>query len=210
MTDAFKRPDAIAPPRTFTVEPELFSPKWSSRPKEAVCCGIRPLGIADDEFCRTEAAKRAWRLMPGKVGDGNDHPRNEIYNESLMCFAIVRGTCDANDATKSWDLWRGVGEDVVFPALARGGAKALWIEVEAVTLSTSPIQRQAEDEDIDEIFVIAADALARMPAARAARARRLLNFVLEECRAFPAPSDKHPASVTGAASGADNSTQPTP
>lgn len=200
---AFKQPDALKPPRTFVVMPEHFSPKWASRPTEEVCCGIRPLTCEDDEFCRSEAVKRAWRIVPGTVNDGNDAPRNEIYNDALMRFAIVRGTCDPNDASKSWDVWRGVGEDVVHAALARGGVRALWIEVEAVTLSSSPIQRQADDTDIDELYVIATDALARMPAARAARARRLLNFVLEECRAYPAPADNHPASVSGAAGGAD-------
>ena len=203
---AFRKPSAdasFAPAETLLVPTgrvdertrrrvEYWSPSWGARPTEDVCCGIRPLSGADDDYCRLNAAKTAWRLFPGEPADRFQIERVDAFNDALMRIAITRGTCDANDARKAWDVWGGAPDDVVGRALTREGVKAIYDAIERITLALSPVRPKASDEECARLFSILRERLASMPTARADRARRLLGFLLDECDAY-APTTEESA-----------------
>lgn len=159
-----------------------FSAKWRNRPTDDVCVGVRPLSSADDDYCRSEAARIAWRTLPGKPNDEHHDQRIDVFNDAVMRVAISRAVCDPNDALRPAEIWQGAPEEVVGIALTREGVKAIYDAIERITIALSPVRRAAVDEEIELLFAIFLDRLARMPEARAARARRLAGFLLDECR----------------------------
>lgn len=171
---------------------EYWSFKWAARPLEEVCCGVRPLSGADDDYVRAAAASTAWKAFPGEFGDKDHVLRVDVFNDALMRVAITRATCDANDVRRPWDIWGGAPDDVIKVALTRDGVKALYDAIERVSLSLSPVAPRATDEEIDSLFLCLKSRLEIMPKARADRARRLLRFLLDECAAYD------PASVDAA------------
>ena len=197
---AFKRsPDeTLRAPETLVLSSNHFSPKWRSRPTDNVAVGIRPLSSADDDYCRSEAARIAWRTLPGRPDDEHHEQRIDVFNDAVMRIAIARAVCDPNDATRPAEIWQGVPEETVGIALTREGVKAIYDAIERVTIALSPVRREATDEEIELLAAIVHDRLSRMPEARAARVRRLAGFLLDECREHD-PVDEAPADTSSAA-----------
>lgn len=183
----------VPAPATLLVTAAHFSARWDGRPREDLACGVRPLTGADDDYCRKAALRYAWQTFPGAVGDEHHDQRTDAFNDALMRFAISRATCDPNDARRGWDVWRGVADDVVHVALTREGTKAIYDAIERATLSLSPVRPELRDDELDELIAGLREGLERMPRARAARARRLLRFVLDEVRAETPKAAEAPA-----------------
>jgi hypothetical protein len=173
--------EPLVPAGLMSVSPDSFAFTWKTRPKDPVFVGLRPLAKTDLDFCRSEALRKAVNAHPHQNDQTN---RMDSFNDWLMALAVVRGTCDPNDARKGWEMWFGAGEDNVSSMLTREGVKALYDAVERVTIQCSPVRAQITDEEFDELSTIALMTLDRMPAPRSARVRRLLAFVLEECRIY--------------------------
>lgn len=186
MPGAFRREggETRRAPETLVLSSRHFSAKWKSRPNEDVCVGVRPLSGADDDYCRAQAARRAWETFPGKLDDANHTQRTDVFNDALMRIAISRATCDPNDAERASEIWNGVPEEAVNVALSREGVKAIYDAIERITIALSPVRREATDEEIELLLAIVHDRLSRMPDARAARVRRLAGFLLDECREY--------------------------
>lgn len=174
------------PPASMIVQPSTFASTWDSRPVQEELVGLRPLSSDDMTYALGEAYRLAMRDHPH---DSDKSGREIAYNENIMRLAIARGTCDPNDLTKAWEVWGGSPEDAVHYALTREGTKSLWDAIERVSIETSPVRAQIDDEDLARLARIVKATLARMPAARSARARRLFLFLLEECEAFEQPGD---------------------
>ena len=171
----------LAPVATQVVPPEAFSMRWLRRPKDATCCGLRPLSESDIRFAMVEAERLVKRCV--EQGARDESVLTGVYNDALICLAVARGTCDPNNATRSWDVWGGAPEDTVQDALTKEGAKALYDAIERVTIATSPVRPEIRDAEFDELFAIARESLARLPPPRAQRCRRLFYFLLTELRA---------------------------
>lgn len=164
-------------PDVLTLPPSAFVPSWERAPREAVRVGLTLLADSDLERAKSAAARGAWQLFPLERDAAE---RMETMNDLLMRWMVARGTCDPDDATKPFRLWAEAPEDIVKDALSVEGVRALYDGIERLAISTSPVQREATDEDIDELWMMAATALASMPKAKAARVRRLLAFCLDE------------------------------
>lgn len=171
-TQADLERDVRAPVRTLVVEPASFADEWRGRPSEPVCCGLRRIPADDVENARRQAIETAWQRHPRK-----EHiaARREAYNDAVMRWCVARGTCDPNDVTAPWDLWQGMPEDLVFVALTVEGVRFVYDALEAFAIETSPVQREALDEELSGV----AGRLAGASPAVAARARRLLAFALD-------------------------------
>jgi hypothetical protein len=170
------------PPGHVTVPTTAFDDRWDRRPKDAVCMGLRNVAEDDLQTARSEAAKVASRLHPQALSH-RDGPSFELwaatYNDALIRWIIARGTCDANDTSRSWEGWRVAPEDMVAIALTTSGAQFIFDAWERMKLSTDITTPEATDEEIAELAT-KLDGFARLERGRAARARRLLRFVLDE------------------------------
>lgn len=175
----------LLPPSTMLVSPDVFHLTWKGRPSNEVLVGLRPLAKLDLDFCSAEARNRAVEAHPFKHGDSvSNLARVDSYNDWLMAYAVVRGTCDPNDVRKGWDAWYGAGEDNVSQMLTREGIKALYDAIEITSLACSPVRPEITPDDLARLEIISRRAIERMPAARAARTRRILQFIFEECSGY--------------------------
>lgn len=170
------------PPAMVQVQPVVWAPTWKDAPEEPVMVGLRPLSEADLVFCNGEAVKLAIQFYPLATDAAAVEARDRAYNEALMRLAVSRGTCDPNDVTQPWEFWgKYGGDEVVRDALTTNGLKMLWDALERVTIETSAVEPEATDQDIIELLTKAPKALAAMPTWQAARTRRLLHFLLNQC-----------------------------
>lgn len=187
---AFSQVEQVAaarkPVHTALVSPSAFSDAWKGRPIASVCAGFRALSADDVRAIRNMASEEAWKLHPRELDEPN---RIDAFNDALMRLAIARGTCDPNDVTKPW-IFGIAADDNVAIALSVEGVQRLFDEVERAAVLASPTRHAADDADLLELFDMLETTLPRMTPERAARVRRWLSFVLDECRAFaPAPDE---------------------
>lgn len=164
------------PPGMRVAPPTIWHPRWSKRPRSPIAIGLRPLSFGEPTEARSLAADHAWQMHPQDAGS-EDELRLEAYNDALVRFVVVRGTCDPNDVEKSLALWEGVGDSLAFLALTADGARWLYDAIEAVTIECSPVQREAEDAELAGLEARLREAA--LPAGKAARVRRLLGFALD-------------------------------
>ncbi len=187
FSDIETKSEPVKPAHSRGVAPSVFSDSWKGKPRAEVWCGFRALSEEDTAYARSESTKRAWDLHPKKEDEEN---RWDAFNDCLMRLTVARGTCDPNDASASWDIWRGAPDDNVHTMLTCDGVRFLFDEVERAHLLASPLRSEATDEELLTLFDALPLSLPHMPATQAARARRMLAFVLDEITPYIAlPTD---------------------
>lgn len=168
-----------SPPAVERIPMSSFHP--SANAASDMMIGVRPLSDADMTYCRGEALRAAvaWVQERGELAS---EVRAETYNDILMQLAVARGSCDPNDVNAPFEVWGVSGQEpgVVGSYLTSHGVKLVFDAIERVTIATSPVRPEIEDDQIQELAAKAASALAAMPSWQAARARRLLAFVHDE------------------------------
>lgn len=171
---AAKAAAPCAPPRHVLVPPSAFQSGWPKRPKADVAIGLRLISQLDTETGRAAAAARANQLH-----DENDvEGQVQAYNDALMCAAVARGTCDANDVSQPYFE---LADDNVPLALTSPGVRFLYDALERLHLETSPLWEPASDEGLRAIVKrIERGDVARVPTPVQLRLRKLLAFCLAE------------------------------
>lgn len=170
-------PERRAPLYTLTLPPHAFIPTWRSAPRAPVRVGITLISSVDVERAKSNAAKSAYRQFPN---EGQSAERIEAYDHALVCWLVARGTCDPDNVSIPFDLWREAPEDIVPDALSLEGLKACWDAIDQLAAETSPVTPEIDDEGIKQLCELAPSALAVLPEIRAQRLRRLLGACFEE------------------------------
>lgn len=163
------------PLRTVTVPPSAFAQTWADRPTEPIQLGLRTVSSDTDlAEARSLADKRTRELHPNTPETSDVWV--EAYNQQLMGAALARAITSAECVDLPyWEL-----QDVVVPrVLTAEGKRMLWLELEALTLQTSPLTPEAPIEDVVRALEERREALAAMPAAERQRVHRLLGAALE-------------------------------
>lgn len=155
-----------------------FATDYPSRPQAEIALGLRLVSDADIQTMRAEAAKFAIDMHDDHEG------RVESFNDAIMRWMIVRGTCDPNDTRLNASLFEG-SEENVRNALTSNAIRYLWDNIERFHLEKSPLVLEATDTDIlglVEYLKTPEVILGLMSPALSKRARKLLGFLLEEFR----------------------------
>lgn len=166
------------PLRHVVLRADFFADDWSEKPAPGgeIALGLRKVSDADTTTARAEAAKYAMEMHDDQEG------QIEAFNDALMRWLIVRGTCDANDVTLNAPLFDG-SEENVRNALTSRGIRYVWDEYERFHLETSPLVLPASDEDITSLIqFLKPELLGNMTTGAALRVRKLLGFCLSELR----------------------------
>ena len=175
---SIERPEVATPPaHTRVVPPTVFASTFKGRPTSEVCAGFRALSEDDLTFVSQDAAKRAWEAHPQPL---DEELRIAAYNACVLRTMVARGTCDPNDCTKPWDMWKGAPDLNVHTMLTHDGARFLFAEVERATILASPLRAEATDADMLTLFAVLTDALPKVPHGAASRVRRMLAYALDE------------------------------
>lgn len=165
----------VTPVRHAKLTLESFADDWSSKPAGDFLVGLRKFSDGDAQTARAEAAKYAVMMHDDHQG------QVEAFNDALMRWVIVRGTCDANDVTQNCPIFEGSEENVRL-ALTSNAIRYLWDEIERFHVEQSPIVPEATNEE----FLVLAELLKNpalldnlTPGAQK-RVRKLLSFCLTE------------------------------
>ena len=170
---------ARKPLATVLVPATAWSDTWEKRPDDAVCIGIRLLSEKDIEVARSSAARFAVASHPSEFDEEN---RAEAMLDGLLRNAVAAGTCDPNDVTEPWGDFAVDPEGIVREALTPQGVRFLWDQIDRAMVEHSPSEPEATDEELDELMVLTATSLDKLPTNAARRVRRLLGHCLRQLR----------------------------
>jgi len=164
------------PERHVVLEPTAFGDDWPSKSLD-VALGLRRIADADIQTARAEAAKFAVEMHDDREG------QIEAFNDAIMRWIIVRGTCDANDVTINAPLFDGSEENVRL-ALTSQAIRFVWDHIERYHLECSPVVREASDEEMQEFAtrLIVPGLTDNMTIGARKRFRKLIGFCLNELR----------------------------
>lgn len=163
------------PERHVVLNTDAYCSEWTN--KQEVALGLRKIADGDIQTARAEAAKYALMMHDDREG------QIDCFNDALMRWLIVRGTCDSNDVTLNAPLFEGFEENVKL-SLTSNSIRYVWDAIERYHLETSPIFSEATDHDC----VVLADLLVNLGAMRGLgpiaqkRVRKLLGFCLSELK----------------------------
>jgi hypothetical protein len=178
---AVKHQVAIKPEATVVLEPSDFGDEWQGRPKGPVALGLRRLSAAQDQGAQ-EMARRDLLERPEDAAPLTEDERVDLYNEFVIVRFVARALCDPNDARKPCDLF--AAPDVEIPkALRSETIKRLWHTLEREVVGTSPVYREATDDEMVELSqacAAGAEWALGLPPSREARVRRFAAFLLDE------------------------------
>lgn len=167
------------PVRHVIIRSNAFADDWAEKPDDGgeIALGLRKISDADSTTARAEAAKFAMEMHDDQEG------QVEAFNDALMRWLVVRGTCDANDNTINAPLFDG-SEENVRNALTSKGIRFVWDEIERFHQETSPLVPVATDEDLLELAELMKQPklLEFTTVGSALRIRKLLGFCLTELR----------------------------
>jgi len=171
------RLDNRKPPRIIVFPPTIFSDTWKSRPTADVAIGIRVPGDYDVSCARANAARIAWDLHPLEADVSG---RMDAMNDAIMREFCSLGMCSANDVYQAYFPDQ---EDDVRMKLTTEGAKRIFDEVEQLQIETSPVHREADDDEcvlLAGALTVASETIDALPAFKAKRIRRLVAFLHDE------------------------------
>lgn len=166
------------PTRHVVLRTDAFAEDWQEKPDGGeIALGLRKVSDADTTTARAEAAKFAINMHDDREG------QIEAFNDALMRWLIVRGTCDANDVSKNAPLFDG-SEENVRNALTSNAIRYVWDEIDKFHIETSPIVTAASDEDMVAFadLVRRPTLLQHMTPGAALRIRKLIGFCMSEMR----------------------------
>ncbi len=171
-----------APLRTIVFPRDGFSDNWSGKPHEDVAIGLRLLSESDIQQARSEATKQAIQWYEGREGECIDEDsRTDSFNDSLIRFAVARGTCDPNNKSKAYfDL----AEETVRLALTSEGARFIWDELIRLHIGTGVNITPISLEDLRDLARrLQSGGVEMLPPAKKLEVRKLLTHCLDALRA---------------------------
>ncbi len=127
-----------APSATLVLPLNAFADRWSGKPAEPVCVGLRLLSNEDRQKARKVAEDQSTELHPGG-GDG----WIECYNDAVKRQVAALAMCDPNDSTKPSQTFPWA-EDLVLTALSVSGTQLVFDAVEQHEIDQSPLERAAD------------------------------------------------------------------
>lgn len=179
--------NTIPAPATLQLEPKAFSADWEARPKAVVLLGYKVPCEVEMQSAQAESMRRAWELyeQPSDVDS-----RIECYNDSLVTLVVCRAICDPNDVNQMHPLLE-MPDEIVPLAFPPATIRHIFDAVEKLQIEQSPAYTEAKPEELTDLIVrVQRGDLDKLPIAAARRARRFLNFVLEELLTIDAGSDQ--------------------
>lgn len=168
------------PERHVVLKRNAFAEDWQSKPGEDLALGLRRVSDADIQTARAEASKFAIDMHP----DSSDRVGQvESFNDALMRWIVVRGTCDANDCAINAPIFDG-SEENVRNALTSQAIRFVWDAIERFHLEQSPIVPEATDDDFLELIVYLKmpSLLETLSPGARRRFRKLAGYLLNEMR----------------------------
>lgn len=166
------------PERHSLLESNAFADDWRDKPPGGeLLLGLRRYSDGDAQTARAEAARFAASMHEEIDREG----QVEAFNDALMRWLVVRGTCDANDITLNAPLFDG-SEENVRNALTSKAIRFLWDEIERYHLEVSPVVPEATDEEMLKLgeLLKQPSLLEDMSPGSQKRFRKLAGFLLSE------------------------------
>lgn len=165
------------PGRTMMLEPWVFADNWESKPKAAVCIGLRLMSENDKGVARRDSEELALKTHPKGGVNAVD-----AYNDALMRHVCAFGICDPNDVTQPWASME-LPEVEVRIALTTRGVQHIFEAIRKYETESSPLHREITEDEYSELVLRVDDgALERLTPARAKLARKFLAYALDELR----------------------------
>lgn len=160
-----------APGTTLILEPWVFADRWSNKPAEPVCVGLRLLGDIE----KTKARQLAEELAKETHPDGGAN-WIECFNDCIIRQVAALGMCDPNNVSRPHELFP-YAEAQVSEALTSPGALFIFEAIDRYEIGASPIGVAA---GADEIQALAALLPNVRPDEMPKGLRRLLSYVVDE------------------------------
>lgn len=172
------------PSRHLVLTRNMFADTWEDKPTEDTAIGLRKIADADIQTARAEAAKFAIAMHDDREG------QIDAFNDMLMRWMIIAGTCDANDFTRQAPFFES-SEENVRNALTSQSIRYIWDQIDAFLVETSPLVPIASDEEILDVAerLLMGPLPAGMPKADQIRIRKLLGVVMREIQ-FHEPKEE--------------------
>lgn len=163
------------PERHVVIERKSFADEWQGKPDVDFAIGLRKVSDADIQTARAEAAKFAIDMHDDREG------QIEAFNDALMRWVVVRGTCDPNDVRMNCPIFEG-SEENVRNALTSRAIRFLWDEIEKFHLEMSPLVRVAKEADFVELqaYLGRLELLEFLTPGAKLRFQKLAGYLLEE------------------------------
>lgn len=163
------------PPRVITLPLAAWKSTYSGRPECDIQMGIRLPGQDDAETVETEAL----RALQSASRDG-DSAAIRAYNESKLLNLVALCICDPFDVSKAHDLFE-TPNAILEIALTPQGIRRIFDEIERLQIETSPIFREATNEDVQSFAVMLHEGALQSlgDAVNQARIRRYIAYCLE-------------------------------
>lgn len=170
---AEKRP----PGKTLMLPAWVWADDWANKPKEAVCIGIRLMADGKKSSARSEAEKIATEFHANGGVNAVD-----CFNDALMRLLVAHSVCDPNDVIAPFPLLP-MAEDEVRDALTSRGARFIFEAYERHEAESSPLNPEANAEDLDELMgLVDAGRIEDLEPSAASLVRRFLRFGLDVLR----------------------------
>lgn len=134
---------AVAPPRVVSLPLSAWKSTYSGRPERDVKIGLRLPGQDDTDTVETEALKALQH-----AAKNGDEAAVRAYNESKLLNIVALCICDPFDVNKAHDLFE-TPNAILEIALTPQGIRRLFDEIERLQIETSPIFREASDEELN-------------------------------------------------------------
>ncbi len=164
------------PERTIVLGVNSYCADWN--PKVEICLGLRRYSDRDVQTARAEAMKTALELHDDYQG------QVEAFNDALMRWLILRGTCDPNDIRLNAPVFEGIDENVRL-ALTPQAIRFIWDHLERYHIEASPLVKEIDEEETKELVKRLQDdpkVDEKFPPGARKRFKKLLAFCLNELR----------------------------
>jgi len=173
------------PERHVVIKKNFFKTDWQSIPAEDVALGLRRVADGDISTAKAEAAKYAVEMAD------NREDQIELYEDALMRWVIIFGTCDANDFNMASPLFEG-SEENVRNALTSQAIRYVFDAVDAFHVETGPFTRTLSDDEIVELAkrLMNGPLPTSMGRSSLLRVRKLLGFVQSEIETAEETNEK--------------------
>lgn len=170
----------VAPARVVVLEPTDFADSWTARPKKSVAVGLRRLSEREEQTVFDEAFRAAAQAMAEVPEDERQARFVHVFNETTLAVGVGRAVCDPNDVAREAGPLP-MAEATVGDALRSGTLRRLFEALEAVAVETSPLYRQAADDELEALAWALLDGrVADLEGPARSRARRFAAFILDE------------------------------
>lgn len=140
--ESCSEPVAAPPPRVVKLPLAAWKSNYSGRPECDVKIGIRLPGQDDTETVEAEALKALQA-----ASRHGEEAAVRAYNESKLLNLVAVCICDPLDVSKPHELFE-TPNAILEIALTQHGIRRIFDEIERLQIETSPIFREAPDEDV--------------------------------------------------------------